>query len=398
MPIQTIRDFLKLESASGLLLIGSMVLALICANTPLSSLYEAYLDTHVAVHIGTLVLAKPLLLWINDGLMAVFFLLVGLEVKREVLEGELSSLPQIALPGIAAVGGMVLPALIYIWFNRADPVLLKGWAIPAATDIAFALGVMALLGKRVPNVLKLFLLTLAIMDDLGAIVIIALFYTNQLSIISLILATLAIVTLVIMNYFGVTRIAAYMCVGVFLWICVLKSGVHATLAGVVLAFAIPLRAKDQHGHSPLQQLEHNLHPWVAFAILPIFAFANAGISFAGMTPAALLAPLPLGIAAGLFIGKQLGILGFCWVGIKLKIAQLPEGIGWREFHGMATLCGIGFTMSLFVSTLALEGVSDEVGTAARLGVLMGSLLSALSGYFLLRQSLRDKTPLKKSNL
>ena len=390
MPIQTIRDFLKLESSSGLLLIGAMALALICANTPLASLYGAFLETHVAVHIGALVLAKPLLLWINDGLMAVFFLLVGLEVKREVLEGELSSIPQVALPGIAAVGGMVIPALIYIWFNWADPTSLKGWAIPAATDIAFALGVMALLGNRVPNSLKLFLLTLAILDDLGAIVIIALFYTNQLSITSLILAATAIVALVVMNRLGVTRISAYMLVGVFLWICVLKSGVHATLAGVVLAFAIPLRAQDQHGNSPLQHLEHNLHPWVAFGILPVFAFANAGISFAGMTPAALLAPLPLGIAAGLFIGKQLGIVGFSWIGVKLKMAQLPQGINWREFHGMATLCGIGFTMSLFVSTLALEGVSDEVGAAARLGVLMGSLLSALAGYFLLRQTLRGK--------
>ena len=396
MPIQTIRDFLKLESSSGLLLIGSMALALICANTPLSSLYGAFLETHVAVHIGALVLAKPLLLWINDGLMAVFFLLVGLEVKREVLEGELSSIPQVALPGIAAVGGMVIPALIYIWFNWADPTSLKGWAIPAATDIAFALGVMALLGNRVPNALKLFLLTLAILDDLGAIVIIALFYTNQLSITSLILAAIAIVALVLMNRFGVTRIAAYMVVGVFLWVCVLKSGVHATLAGVVLAFSIPLRAKDQHDNSPLQHLEHSLHPWVAFAILPLFAFANAGISFAGMTPASLLAPLPLGIAAGLFIGKQLGIFGFSWIGVKLKIAQLPQGIGWRAFHGMATLCGIGFTMSLFVSTLALEGVSDEVGASARLGVLMGSLLSALSGYFLLRQALRSKTDIKES--
>ncbi len=390
MPIQTIRDFLKLESASGLLLIGSMVLALICANTPLSSLYGAFLDTHVAVHVGALVLAKPLLLWINDGLMAVFFLLVGLEVKREVLEGELSSIPQVALPGIAAVGGMVIPALIYVWFNWADPTALKGWAIPAATDIAFALGIMALLGNRVPNALKLFLLTLAILDDLAAIVIIALFYTNQLSIISLILAVTAIISLVVMNLFGVTRIAAYMVVGTFLWICVLKSGVHATLAGVVLAFTIPLRAKDLRGNSPLHELEHNLHPWVAFGILPLFAFANAGISFTGMTLAALLAPLPLGIAAGLFIGKQIGIVGFSWIGVKLKIAQLPHGISWREFHGMATLCGIGFTMSLFVSTLALEGVSYDIGAAARLGVLMGSLLSALSGYFLLRQAIRVK--------
>ena len=390
MPIQTIRDFLKLEASSGLLLIGAMVLALISANTPLSALYGAFLDTHVAVHIGALVLAKPLLLWINDGLMAVFFLLVGLEVKREVLEGELSSIPQIALPGIAAIGGMLVPALIYVWFNWSDPTALKGWAIPAATDIAFALGIMALLGKRVPNALKLFLLTLAILDDLAAIVIIALFYTNQLSMTSLILAALAIVTLIVMNRFGVTRITAYMVVGTILWICVLKSGVHATLAGVVLAFTIPLRAKDLRGNSPLHELEHDLHPWVAFGILPLFAFANAGISFAGMTPAALLAPLPLGISAGLFIGKQLGIFGLSWIGVKLKIAQLPQGISWREFHGMATLCGIGFTMSLFVSTLALEGVSDDVGAAARLGVLMGSLLSALSGYFLLRQALRKK--------
>ncbi len=398
MPVQTIRDFLKLESASGLLLIGSMVLALICANTPLSSLYGAFLDTHVAVHIGAFVLAKPLLLWINDGLMAIFFLLVGLEVKREVLVGELSSIPQVALPGIAAIGGMVIPALIYIWVNWSDATVIKGWAIPTATDIAFALGVMALLGDRVPHTLKLFLLTLAIIDDLAAIVIIAIFYTNQLAITSLMLATGAILALIVMNRFGVTRIAAYMVVGVFLWICVLKSGVHATLAGVVLAFAIPLTTKGQQDHSPAQDLEHNLHPWVAFAILPIFAFANAGISFAGMTPTALLAPLPLGISLGLFIGKPLGIIGFSWVGVKLKIAQLPSGVNWRAFHGMATLCGIGFTMSLFIATLALEGVSYEVGAAARLGILIGSLFSALFGYFLLRQAPRaqGKNPIPPS--
>ena len=390
MTIQTIKDFLKLESASGLLLIGAMLLALISANSPLASLYGTFLDTHVAVQIGALALAKPLLLWINDGLMAIFFLLVGLEVKREVLEGELSSLPQIALPGIAAVGGMVIPALIYVGLNWTDAVALKGWAIPAATDIAFALGIMALLGNRVPNALKLFLLTLAILDDLGAIVIIALFYTSQLSLTSLLLAALAIIVLVAMNRLGVTRIAAYMLVGVFLWICVLKSGVHATLAGVVLAFAIPLRPKNQPNQSPLRDLEHNLHPWVAFGILPLFAFANAGISFAGMTPQTLFAPLPLGIALGLFIGKQLGIFGLSWVGVKLKIARLPQGIGWREFHGMATLCGIGFTMSLFIATLALEGVSDEVGAAARLGILIGSFLSAVTGFLLLRQALGKK--------
>ncbi len=390
MTVQAIRDFLKLESASGLMLIGAMLLALICANTALSTLYAGLLQTHVEVQVGALELAKPLLLWINDGLMAIFFLLVGLEVKREVLEGELSSLPQIALPGIAALGGMLVPALIYVWVTWSNPAVLQGWAIPAATDIAFALGVLALLGKGVPNSLKLFLLTLAIMDDLGAIVIIALFYTSDLSLVSLFLAALAIVGLVSMNRLGVTRIAAYMVVGVFLWVCVLKSGVHATLAGVVLAFAIPLRAKDQHGNSPLRHLEHNLHPWVAFGILPLFAFANAGVSLTGMSPSDLLAPLPLGIAAGLFIGKQLGIVGFCWIGIKLGLARLPQGINWREFHGMAVLCGIGFTMSLFVATLALDG-GAETADAARLGILLGSLASALTGYVLLRRALQKRT-------
>ncbi|TYO98840.1 sodium/proton antiporter (NhaA family) [Geothermobacter ehrlichii] len=394
MTVQTIRDFLKLESFSGLLLIGAMLLALLCANTPLAGLYGVFLQTHVEVQIGALELAKPLLLWINDGLMAIFFLLVGLEVKREILEGELSSLPQIALPGIAAVGGMLAPALIYIWINRANPDTLQGWAIPSATDIAFALGVLALLGKNIPGSLKLFLMTLAILDDLGAIIVIALFYTSNLSALSLLLASLAIVALIVMNRLGVTRIAAYIVVGALLWICVLKSGVHATLAGVVLAFTIPLRAKDLHGHSPLRHLEHNLHPWVAFGILPLFAFANAGVSLAGMTPAALLAPLPMGIAAGLFVGKQLGIVGFSWIAVKLRLAQLPKGVNWREFHGMAVLCGIGFTMSLFIASLAFEGSSPETGEAARLGILVGSLASSFGGYFLLRQATagRDKTP------
>jgi NhaA family Na+:H+ antiporter len=390
MTVQTIRDFLKLESSSGIILIGAMVLALFCANTPLSTLYSGFLQTHVEVHIGALQLAKPLLLWINEGLMAIFFLLVGLEVKREVLEGELSSLKQIALPGIAAIGGMLVPALIYVWITWSAPSLFNGWAIPAATDIAFALGVLALLGKSVPNSLKLFLLTLAILDDLGAIIIIALFYTSNLSLLSLLLAFFSIVALIVMNRFGVTRIAAYFVVGLFLWICVLKSGVHATLAGVVLAFAIPLKAKDQHGNSPLRHLEHNLHPWVAFGILPLFAFANAGVSLAGMSPADLFAPLPLGIAAGLFIGKQLGILSFCWLGVKLGLAKLPDGIGWRQFHGMAVLCGIGFTMSLFIATLALEGQGQQVGDAARLGILVGSLASSIGGYVLLRQTIKAR--------
>jgi len=394
MTVNTIREFLKLESASGILLIGAMVLALICANTPLAGLYDLFLQTRVAVEVGALHLGKPLLLWINDGLMAVFFLLVGLEVKREVLDGELSSLPQIALPAVAAVGGMLVPALIYVWFNSADQVALKGWAIPAATDIAFALGILALLGKGVPNSLKLFLLTLAILDDLGAIVIIALLFTSDLSMLSLALAAVAILALIVMNRLGVTRLAPYMVVGVFLWICVLKSGVHATLAGVVLAFAIPLRAHDAHDHSPLRHLEHSLHPWVAFAILPLFAFANAGVSFAGMSVLSLFEPLPMGIAAGLFFGKQFGIAGFSWLAVKLRLASLPAGIHWREFYGMAILCGIGFTMSLFIASLALEGAGDAAATNARLGVLLGSFASSVCGYLFLRSSLKRRQPIE----
>ncbi|MFA7536663.1 MAG: Na+/H+ antiporter NhaA [Desulfuromonadales bacterium] len=385
-----IRDFLKLEAASGILLIGAMVLALICANTMLAEYYDLFLQTRVAVEIGAMTLGKPLLLWINDGLMAIFFLLVGLEVKREILDGELSSWSKIALPAYAAVGGMLAPALIYIGFNRADEIAMQGWAIPAATDIAFALGILALLGKGVPNNLKLFLLTLAILDDLGAIVIIAIFFTNDLSLLSLGLAAAAILTLVVMNLLGVTRLAAYMLVGAFLWICVLKSGVHATLAGVVLAFAIPLRGEDSYGHSPLRELEHNLHPWVGFAILPVFAFANAGVPLIGMSLTNLLEPLTLGIAAGLFIGKQIGIVGFSWLAVKLRLASLPDGIRWPEFYGMAILCGIGFTMSLFIASLALEGGGDALGTNARLGVLLGSLASSVCGYLFLRVRFKEK--------
>ncbi len=389
--MQAIREFLKLESSSGILLISAMLLALVFANSPLAWMYGGLLQAHVEIHVGPLELAKPLLLWINDGLMAIFFLLVGLEVKREILEGELSSLPQVALPGIAAVGGMAIPALVFVALNWSNPQNLGGWAIPAATDIAFALGILALLGSRVPSTLKLFLLTLAILDDLGAIVIIALFYSSDLSGLSLALAGLATLGLVMLNRFGVTRIAAYMVLGVFLWVCVLKSGVHATLAGVVLAFAIPLRATDAHGHSPLRHLEHSLHPWVAFGILPIFAFANAGVSLAGLSLMDLFSPLPLGIAAGLFIGKQVGIVGFAWIAVKLGLARLPQGVGWREFHGMAILCGIGFTMSLFIATLALDNAAPALMDSARLGILLGSLVSALSGYFLLRHQLQERS-------
>ncbi len=385
MTISAIREFLKLESASGILLIFAMLLALLCANTPLAGLYDLFLQTRLAIEIGELSLAKPLLLWINDGLMAIFFLLVGLEVKREVLDGELSSLSRIVLPALAAVGGMVLPALIYAWFNGGDVQARDGWAIPAATDIAFALGVLALLGKGVPNSLKLFLLTLAILDDLGAIVIIALFFTHELSMLSLGLAGLAIVMLLVLNRLGVTRLAPYILVGVFLWTSVLKSGVHATLAGVVMAFAIPLRECDVHGHSPLRHLEHSLHPWVAFGILPLFAFANAGVSLSGMSMDFLLEPLPLGIALGLFLGKQVGVFGFSWLAVRLRVASLPDDVCWREFYGMSLLCGVGFTMSLFIASLALDGGAMP---GARLGVLLGSLLSAICGYLILRRTAR----------
>ena len=384
MPITLIREFLRLEAAAGIILIGAAALALVLDNSPLKWLYDALLSTTVAVQVGKLEIAKPLLLWINDGLMAVFFLLVGLEIKREVLQGELSSLSQAALPGMAAIGGMLVPAAFYVGINLQTPETLRGWAIPAATDIAFALGVLALLGKRVPATLKIFLLAVAIMDDLGAIVIIAIFYTAELSALSLGLAVVGIVILILLNQLGVTRIAAYVVAGVFLWVCVLKSGVHATLAGVAIGFAIPLRAEDEEGHCPLTHLEHTLHPWVSYGILPLFAFANAGVSLSGLSLAALLEPIPLGIASGLFFGKQIGVLGFTALAILLGLSRKPAGATWMQFYGIALLTGVGFTMSLFIGTLAFE---DPVHMArVRVGVISGSLLSALAGYAVLRLS------------
>ncbi|MBK3785679.1 Na+/H+ antiporter NhaA [Paraburkholderia aspalathi] len=377
-----ISDFLKLESAGGLLLMAAAVLALIFSNSPLRHAYEDLLKIPVEVRFGSLIVAKPLLLWINDGLMAIFFLLVGLEVKREVLEGELSTPAQIVLPVVAGVGGMVVPALIYLIINRGNGAALNGWAIPTATDIAFALGILSLLGDRVPVSLKIFLTAVAIADDLGAIVIIALFYTADLSITMLLFAVGAIAVLIALNLLKITRIAPYVIVGVILWVFVLKSGVHATLAGVAIAFAVPLRTKDAHGHAPLHQLEHSLHPWVAFGVLPIFAFANAGVSFAGVTLAALAAPLPLGIAAGLFVGKLVGVCGASAALVRLGLARLPEGVSWPQLVGVAALCGVGFTMSLFIGSLAFEG--PEYFTPLRLGVIAGSTLSGVTGYLFLR--------------
>lgn len=375
----TLTRFFELESASGLLLIAAAVLAMTINNSPLSFLYTGLLDIPVAVQFGALEIAKPLLLWINDGLMAVFFLLIGLEVKREVLEGQLKEPAQLVLPGAAAIGGMLVPALIYWAFNHDNPAAIGGWAIPMATDIAFALGVLALLGKRVPVSLKLFLMTLAIIDDLGAIIVIALFYSTDLSTLSLILAAVFISILILMNRFGVSKLSPYLVIGTLLWICVLKSGVHATLAGVILALCIPLRSSNEEP-SPLATLEHALHPWVAFAILPIFAFANAGVPLAGLSLQSFLHPVPLGITAGLLLGKTLGVFGFAWLIIKTGLAKLPEGANWGQVLGLAILCGIGFTMSLFVGSLAFIPDVSEFSGMDRVGILTGSVLAALLGF------------------
>ncbi|MGL5390886.1 MAG: Na+/H+ antiporter NhaA [Shewanella sp.] len=385
---KAIKNFLEQESAGGILLLIAVVFAMLMANSPLSGFYEGFLGTDVQVRIGTLDIHKPLLLWINDGLMAVFFLLIGLEVKRELLEGALSSVAQASLPTFAAIGGMLVPAAIYLLFNYGDPVTQAGWAIPAATDIAFALGIMALLGSRVPVSLKVFLLALAIIDDLGAIVIIALFYSTDLSTISLIVAGISIVGLVGLNRKGVTSLLPYGLLGLILWVAVLKSGVHATLAGVIIAFCIPLRAKD--GSSPSEHLEHSLHPWSTFFILPIFAFANAGVGLGNMSVESLLSPVPVGIALGLVLGKPIGVLLFSFVAVKLKLAQLPDGIGWKQIAPVGVMCGIGFTMSMFIASLAFEVADPMFGDLARLGTLIGSILAALIGYFWLAAVLPKK--------
>jgi len=380
LPVRnTFKRFFQLEAAGGLLLIAAAALALLINNSPLSWLYNGLLDTPVVAQIGALKIAKPLLLWINDGLMALFFLLIGLEVKREVLQGHLSRPSQIVLPGVAAIGGMVVPALIYWALNKGDPAAMSGWAIPMATDIAFALGVLALLGKRVPVSLKLFLMTLAIIDDLGAIIVIALFYSGELSTLSLSLAGASILALIAMNRLGVTKLAPYLLVGLVLWVCVLKSGVHATLAGVVLAFCIPLKSTGQTA-SALQTLEHALHPWVAYAILPLFAFANAGVSLTGVSLDSFTHHVPMGIAAGLLLGKMLGVFGLTWLAIKTGMATLPAGANWGQVLGVSILCGIGFTMSLFVGSLAFVPGQSEFAGVDRMGILTGSILAALIGY------------------
>ncbi len=379
--------FFQLESASGLLLIAAAVLAMLISNSPFAHLYSSLLDVPVAVQIGALKIAKPLLLWINDGLMAIFFLLVGLELKREVVYGQLATPSQIILPGAAAIGGMLVPALVYAWFNQGDSEAMRGWAIPMATDIAFALGVLALLGSRVPTSLKLFLMTLAIIDDLGAIIVIALFYSSELSSLSLMLAGAALIGLFALNRLGVRQLGPYLLLGLFLWVCVLKSGVHATLAGVALAFFIPVKG-DNPEHSPLATLEHALHGWVAFGILPLFAFANAGVSLEGMNLQSFLQPVPLGIAAGLLLGKTVGVLGLTAIAVFTRLARLPEGANWGQLLGVAVLCGIGFTMSLFVGSLAFTPDVSPYAGQDRMGILTGSLLAAVLGYVICRLSSR----------
>ena len=393
MPLRsTFTRFFQLEAASGLLLIAAAILALIINNSPLSWLYTGLLDTPVVAQIGALKIAKPLLLWINDGLMALFFLLIGLEVKREVLDGQLSNPSQIVLPGAAAIGGMLVPALIYWFLNRDNPAALDGWAIPTATDIAFALGVLALLGKRVPVSLKLFLMTLAIIDDLGAIVIIAIFYSGELSTLSLGLAAACIAALVAMNRLGVVKLGPYMIIGLILWVCVLKSGVHATLAGVTLAFCIPLRTRNAEP-SPLLTLEHALHPWVAYGILPLFAFANAGLSLTGVTAESFTHHVPMGIAVGLLLGKTVGVFGLTWLAVKTGIAALPQNANWGQVLGVAILCGIGFTMSLFVGSLAFVPGASEYAGMDRMGILTGSVFAALIGYAVTLAASRKNTAL-----
>lgn len=376
-----IKEFFRLEAAAGILLAITALVAILMKNSPLDSLYAHFLNTPVILQIGSFAIDKPLLLWINDGLMAIFFLLVGLEIKREILEGQLSSKEQVILPFAAAIGGLVVPALIYLYFNFGSK-NISGWAIPSATDIAFAIGVVSLLGKKVPQSLKVCLVAIAVIDDLAAIIIIALFYTKGLSLISLALASLGILGLYILNKKRVTKIAPYIVIGVFLWVCVLKSGVHATLAGVVIALFIPLRLKNEAGSSPARSLERNLHPWVAYAILPIFAFVNAGVSLKGLSLEMILHPVVIGITLGLFLGKQIGIMLMSFICIMLKICQLPKNTNWLQYYSMSLITGIGFTMSLFIGALAFDDV--EIQTYVRLGVISGSLLSAVSGYLLLK--------------
>ena len=392
--MNSFEEFIKKESASGILLILATLAALLCKNTFLQEYYDTFLTTPVVVQFGLLKIDKGLHLWINDGLMAIFFFLIGLEVKREMAEGHLSTIGQAMLPGIAALGGVAAPALVYLYFNiGAADGNLDGWAIPTATDIAFAVGVLALLGPRIPVSLKIFLLALAIFDDLAAIIIIAVLYTIDLSVASMVIAGGSFITLIILNKMKVARPGAFMVVGLILWVSVLKSGVHATLAGVVLALTIPLISTDKQGRtfSMSENFEHSLHPWVAGLILPLFAFVNAGVDLRGIDIDQMTGAVPMGIALGLIIGKQVGVFGFCFVAIKLGFAKLPKGSTWLQLYGVSVLTGIGFTMSLFIDSLAFTGEASRIfANTDKLAILLGSFVSAVIGFTILKYAPRAK--------
>lgn len=373
--------FIHFESLSGCLLILTSIVALGLANSPWESTYSSFVEGTISFNLSKYSISTSFHHIINDGLMVLFFLLIGLEIKREMIEGKLSKISQMVLPLLAALGGIAVPALIFTVFNYKDPIIMKGWAIPTATDIAFALGIVALLGSRVPSALKLFIMTVAIYDDLAAIIIIAFFYTGNLSLLTLAFASFAILALGICNHFNISKLSLYLAIGSVLWLLVLKSGVHATLAGVILAFAIPLKLPHKR-ISPLKLLENKLYPWVSYCILPLFAFANAGVNFQNIGINELFSPLTVGISMGLFVGKQLGIFFVCLAVIKLKFASLPENVSWQKLYGAAMLCGIGFTMSLFISTLAYQN-ETLLTINSRLGIFIGTLLSAIAGSILL---------------
>ena len=383
---EALKDFLKQESAGGIVLIAAAALALLIANSPLAPAYFGTLETKLNVSFGDFAIDKALLLWINDGLMAIFFFLIGLEVKREIIDGQLSSWDKASLPLAAAIGGMALPALIFVAFNINSPESISGWAIPAATDIAFALGILSLLGPRVPVAMKALLLAIAVIDDIGAITVIALFYTGEIKTDMLIAGGVVLALLFALGRARIASTIPYVLLTVVMWVFVLKSGVHATLAGVTAAMMVPMVARD--GTHLLEHMEHALHKWVAFVIIPIFGFANAGVTLIGLSPADLLAPLPLGIALGLLIGKQLGIVGFAWIAVKAGFAKLPDGVGWRKIHGLSLLAAIGFTMSLFIGNLAFADPAQV--DAVKLGVLSGSLVAAFAGYFMIKSALPDE--------
>ncbi len=388
-----LRKFFATDSSAGILLCLAAILAMIMENSMFNNAYDSLKDTPVVLQIGAFEINKALLLWINDGLMAIFFLMVGLEIKREILEGHLSSPSQFILPAVAAIGGVVAPALIYAYINIGDPDLMDGWAIPAATDIAFALGILLLMGKRIPTSLKVCLVAIAIIDDLIAIIIIALFYTTKMSLLSLGLAGAGLAGLMILNWRGVTKLGPYVIIGLFIWACVLKSGVHATLAGVLIGLIIPLKLKNEDGKSPLKVMEHALHPWVTLGILPLFAFVNAGVSLSGVTLSTFTEPLTFGIMVALFIGKQLGVMVMTFIATRLRICKLPHDITWPQFYGMALLTGVGFTMSLFIGTLAFSNI--EYASGVRLGVIAGSTLSAVCGVIVLLLSTKAEPAKQK---